>query len=128
MNKHQIHKLRDELIPLFEAETGLNFANKPEWIAWLNARAETDTRLQEAFTTEGKAAADPYKISKADHIKFNQARLSETLQDTARFLKEQDRLAKQKQQDAQDAYDAQKYRVSLAEQFAAGLRLTVKDA
>ena len=125
MNKHQIHKLRDELIPLFEAETGLNFANKPEWVAWLSARAENDTRLQDAFTTEGQAEADTCKISKADHIKLNQERLTKTIQDTARFMKEQDRLEKQKQQDAKDA---QKYRVSLAEQFVAGLRLTAKDA
>jgi len=125
MNKHQIHKLRDELIPLFEAETGLDFANKPEWIAWLNARAENDTRLQDAFTTECNAKADPWEITKADHIKLNQERLNKTLQDTARFMKEQDRLEKQKQRDAEDA---QKYRVSLAEQFVAGLRLTAKDA
>ena len=56
------------MIPLFEAETELNFANKPEGVAWLNARAENDTRLQNAFSAEGNAEADPYKISKADHI------------------------------------------------------------
>ena len=82
------------MIPLFEAETGLNFANKPEWAAWLNARAKNDTRLQNAFSTEGNAEADLYKKSKADHIKLNQERQTKTNQDAVRYMKERDRLKK----------------------------------
>jgi len=72
MNKQLILKLRHKLIPEFEAETGLTFAHKPEWIAWLEAKSVNDKRLKKAFPNVHSRSWGSKQVTKISNVKVHQ--------------------------------------------------------
>ena len=72
MNKQLILKLRHKLIPEFEAETGLTFAHKPEWIAWLEAKSVSDKRLKKAFPKSLSRSWGGKQVTRISNVKVHQ--------------------------------------------------------